>query len=249
MPSLGPNFKISFKVLTTMELKNNNFPIKSWAESDRPREKLIQFGRHSLSDSELLAILIGSGNKEETALDLSKRMLAANSNNLQELAKKSLHDLMDFKGIGEAKAITIIAALEFGRRKAYTPEVKKKQITSSREAYDYVKPMLLDLNHEEFWVIFLNRANAIIKSEIISRGGVAGTVVDSKLIFKSAIAQLANAIILCHNHPSGNTKPSEQDIQITKKLVQAGKLMEIPILDHIIFTNSAYYSFADEGLL
>lgn len=232
-----------------METVKENLPITAWAEDDRPREKLMSKGRHVLSDAELVAILIASGNTEETAVELSKRILNSVNNNLNELGKLTINDLTKFRGIGEAKAISIIAALELGRRRKETESTKREKITTSAGVYELFRPLLLDLPHEEFWVILLNRSSSIIKKEMISRGGVSGTVVDSKIIFKSAVENLASSVILCHNHPSGNTKPSEQDIQITKKLKEAGKLLEIPVLDHVIMSETGYYSFADEGMM
>ena len=223
--------------------------IKFWSEDDRPREKLLLKGRSALSDAELIAILIGSGNKEDSAVELSKKILEKATNNLNELGKLSVKDLMDFKGIGEAKAIGIVAALELGRRRKDTELLKREQISCSKDIFELFKPLLIDLPHEEFWILMLNRANKVIKPSRISQGGVSGTVADTKLIFKMAVENLASSVVLCHNHPSGNTKPSEADILLTKKLKEAGKVMEIPVLDHIIFTESAYYSFADEGLI
>ena len=223
--------------------------IKSWAMEDRPREKLLDKGRHILSEAELIAILIGSGSKNETAVELSKRILVNVNNNLNELGKLSVQELMKFKGIGEAKAISIIAALELGRRRKETEFIRKDKITSSKEVYEVIKPLLIDLPHEEFWLLILNRANFVIKKELISRGGVAGTVVDTKIIFKRAVDNYASSIIVCHNHPSGNLKPSEADIKLTKSIKEAGKVMEIPLLDHLIITEHGYYSFGDEGLI
>lgn len=232
-----------------METLKENLPITAWAEDDRPREKLMNKGRHVLSDAELIAILIASGNTEETAVELSKRILNSVNNNLNELSKLTINDLTKFRGIGEAKAISIIAALELGRRRKETEVNKRESIRTSANVYEIFKPFLLDLPHEEFWALFLNRSSGILKKELISRGGVSGTVVDSKIIFKAAIENLASSVILCHNHPSGNTKPSEQDVQITKKLKEAGRLLEIPVLDHVIVSETGYYSFADEGMM
>lgn len=223
--------------------------IKFWAEADRPREKLLLKGRSVLSDAELIAILISSGNKEHSAVELSKKILDRASNNLNELGKLSVKDLMKFKGIGEAKAIGIVAALELGRRRKGSDMIKRQKITSSKDIFELFKPMLTDLAHEEFWVLLLNRANKVIKPLRISQGGVSGTVADSKIIFLSAIESLASSIILCHNHPSGNLKPSDSDISLTRKLKEAGKVLEIAVLDHIIFSDNGYYSFADEGLM
>ncbi len=216
---------------------------------DRPREKLLDKGRHILTEAELIAILIGSGSKEETAVELSKRILVNVNNNLNELSKLSVQELMKFKGIGEAKAISIVAALELGRRRKEKDPGEREKITTSKEAYEIMKPLLIDLPHEEFWLIMLNRANFVIKKEQISRGGVAGTVVDTRIVFKTAVDNYASSIIVCHNHPSGNLKPSEADIKITKSIKEAGKIMEIPLLDHLIVTENNYYSFGDEGLI
>ena len=223
--------------------------IKTWAEEDRPREKLLLKGKAALSDAELIAILIGSGTPKLTAVDVAKLILSAVNNDLNELARLSVKDLMKHKGIGEAKAITIVSALELGRRRKETAATAKTQITCSTDIYNYIKPQLLDLPHEEFWIILLNRANIVMKKESISAGGVAGTVADPKIIFKKALEQLASSVILVHNHPSGNIKPSAADISLTKKMKEAGLFLDLPILDHIIFTNTDYYSFADEGML
>lgn len=232
-----------------MENTRQTLNIKSWAEDDRPREKLFLKGRQALSDAELIAILIGSGNREESAVELSKRILNSASNNLSELGKLSVSDLMNFKGIGDAKAISIIAALELGRRRKETETVKRDKITCSKDVFDIMQPFMLDLPHEEFWLLNLSRSNAVIKKELISRGGVSGTVVDTKMIFKSAVENLASSIIICHNHPSGNLKPSDADIRITKNIKEAGRVMDIQLFDHVIITESSYYSFNDEGML
>lgn len=223
--------------------------IKQWAEEDRPREKLLLKGKNALSDAELIAILIGSGNRNETAVELSKKILASINNDLNQLAKLNLTDLMQFNGIGEAKAITIAAALELGRRRKESSEEKKIKIGSSKNAYEAINDVLSDLPHEEFWVLYLNRKNEIIKRENISKGGVTGTVADGKIIFKNAVNLLASSVILCHNHPSGNLKPSEADIKLTKKMKEIGVIMETPVVDHIIVGNNNYFSFADENLL
>ena len=231
-----------------MENYTQSSGIKSWAEEDRPREKLMEKGRHALTEAELIAILIASGSRNETAVELSKRILTSVSNDLNDLGKLSVKELMKFKGIGEAKAISIVAALELGRRRKETKISKREKITTSKDVYEIMRPSMMDLPHEEFWLLMLNRANSVIKKELISRGGVAGTVVDSKLIFKTAIENYACSIIICHNHPSGNCKPSEQDIKITKNIKEAGKIMEIQLLDHLIVAENSFYSFADEGL-
>lgn len=223
--------------------------IKSWAIEDRPREKLMDKGRQILSEAELIAILIGSGSRSETAVELSKRILSTVENNLNELGKLSVKELTKFKGIGEAKAISIVAALELGRRRKETEVKKRDKITTSKDVFDIMSAGMIDLQHEEFWILLLNRANAVIKKEQISRGGVSGTVVDTKIIFKLAVEHFASSLIICHNHPSGNLKPSDADIRITKTIKEAGKIMEVPLVDHLIITDSAYFSFADEGLL
>lgn len=223
--------------------------IKTWAEDDRPREKLVLKGRNALSDAELVAILIGSGSREESAVSLSKRILASVENNLDKLARLSLADLMKFKGIGEAKAISIIAALEVGRRKKDLAAEINPSISSSKDAYLLFLPVLEDLPHEESWVLLMNRANKVIYRQMLSVGGIHGTVIDSKILFKMAIDKLASGIILAHNHPSGNVKPSEDDIRLTSRLSKAGKILEIPILDHIIIAGKNYFSFADEDMM
>ncbi|MDB4061762.1 DNA repair protein RadC [Vicingaceae bacterium] len=226
-----------------------NLTIKAWAEEDSPREKFALKGKSSLSDAELIAILIGSGNKNESAVELSKRILSAVNNNLNELGRIDLGDLMKFKGIGEAKAITIAAALELGRRRKLTEVIKNPKITSSGDIYEIMSPLLSDLKHEEFWVVILNQGNKVIHKSTVSSGGVAATIADPKLIFKPFSEKLGSSIILCHNHPSGNLTPSAAEIQLTKKNVEAGKLFDIRALDHIIIANDKYYSFADEGMM
>jgi len=223
--------------------------IKSWAEEDRPREKLMLKGKHVLSDAELIAILIGSGNADESAVELSKRILADAQNNLQELSRKSVKDLTLFKGVGEAKAISIVAALELGRRRKEATGIIRSKISTSKDAVEIFQPLLGDLLHEEFWILFMNRANHILGRQQVSKGGMSGTVVDPKLIFKAALDMKASSIILCHNHPSGNLKPSESDIKLTKSLSEAGRVLEIPVLDHVIVTQNGFISFADEGMM
>lgn len=222
--------------------------ITDWALEDRPREKLMANGRQALSDAELIAILIGSGNREETAVELAKRILKNAENNLNTLGKLSLNDLQKFKGIGEAKAITIVAAMELGRRRKLSEILEKKVINTSKDIFELFHPILADLPHEEFWIVFLSRSNKIIDKLKISQGGVSGTIIDVRLIMKPAIEKLASSIILCHNHPSGTLNPSKEDIEITKKIREAGKIMDIEVLDHIIVTDKAYYSFGDEGI-
>jgi DNA repair protein RadC len=226
-----------------------NLVIKSWAEEDRPREKLLLKGKAALSDAELIGILIGSGTPKLTAVDVAKLILKTVNNDLNELAKLSVGELRKTKGIGEAKAIAIVSALELGRRRKETTAAIKTKITCSTDIYHYIRPQLLDLPHEEFWVILLNRANVVMKKLPVSTGGVAGTVADPKIIFKQAIEHLASAIVLVHNHPSGNLKPSAADLTLTKKMKEAGAFLDLPILDHLIFAEGGYYSFADEGVL
>jgi DNA repair protein RadC len=223
--------------------------IKSWAEEDRPREKLLLKGKNALSDAELLAILLGSGSADESAVELGKRILNSAGNNLNELAKISLGDLQKFRGIGEVKALTIAAALELGRRRKDAEVHEKPQVKSSLDAFSLMSGRLLDLPHEEFWVVYLNRNCRVIKEENISRGGIAGTVVDVKLIMKSALECTASSIILFHNHPSGNHNPSPEDIKITKRIAEAARLFEISVFDHLIIYENKYTSFADEGYL
>jgi DNA repair protein RadC len=223
--------------------------IKSWSPEDRPREKLLLKGTSALSDAELIAILLGSGTTTMSAVDLGKKILSGVNNNLHELARLSVKDLMKTKGIGEAKAITIVASLELGRRRKELDPEEKAKITSSKDAYDQISAHLLDLPHEEFWVLLLNRANRVIKKVQISQGGVAGTVADPKIIFKSALEELASGVIIAHNHPSGNLNASQADIELTKKIKEGGRLLEIQLLDHIIVAGQKYLSFADEGLL
>ncbi|MES2799312.1 MAG: DNA repair protein RadC [Bacteroidota bacterium] len=223
--------------------------IKSWAEDDRPREKFLLKGRTSLSDSELLAILLGSGSTDKSAVDLAKEILAAVDNDLYQFSRMNLNDLCKFKGVGPAKAITILASLELGRRKVDNGSAKKLKITSSKDAYLHAKTFLSDLEHEEFYCLFLNRANEVIKTQRISTGSSTGTVVDGKMIFKMALEHYSTGIILLHNHPSGQCKPSEQDKRLTKQLVEFGKHIDLTVYDHLIFTDQSYFSFADEGIL
>ncbi len=229
-------------------MEQNKTSIKQWAEEDRPREKLLLKGKSVLSEAELIGILIGSGTRTLTAVDLAKQILHSVNHNLNLLAKLSINDLKKFKGIGEAKAISIVSALELGRRRKESDQPKVIKITSSKSAYDIMKPYLQDVPHEEFWVLLLNKANQLLKPVTISQGGVSGTVADPKIIFKSALEALASSIILVHNHPSGNLKPSQTDLNLTKKLKEAGRILEIPVLDHLIYTDSGYFSMADEGV-
>jgi DNA repair protein RadC len=223
--------------------------IKSWSPEDRPREKLLLKGTSALSDAELVAILIGSGTPKMSAVELSKKILLQGKNNLNELARLSVKDLMKIKGIGEAKAITIVAALELGRRRKEQDPEEKPKITSSKDAFDLLKGEMMDLPNEEFWVLLVNRANRVIKKKRVSEGGVSGTVADPKIIYKMALEELASGIIVAHNHPSGNLQASQSDIDLTKKLKEAGKFLEIQLLDHIIIANQKYLSFADEGMI
>jgi DNA repair protein RadC len=223
--------------------------IKAWAEEDRPREKLSMQGRRALTDAELIAILIGSGSRTETAVELSKRILHHYDNDLNRLAKASIQELSNFRGIGEAKAISIIAALEIGRRRGDTEVKAVESILSSKDAYNLMRRHLVDLNHEEFWIILLGRSSKVLGKELISKGGLSGTVADPKIIFHIALQHQASGIILIHNHPSGNLKPSQLDISLTKRLSEAGRMLDIQILDHLIIGDTGYYSFGDESLL
>lgn len=223
--------------------------ISSLAEEDRPREKLLLKGKASLSEAELIAILIGSGTRSLSAVDLSKHILASVDNDLGQLAKLSVKDLQRFKGIGEAKAISIVSALELGRRRKVAEPSKRVKITSSSDVYELMKPELLDESVEFFYIVLLNRANLVIKKQIISQGGTSATIADPKLIFKYAMDNMAQSLILVHNHPSGNLKPSDADLRLTKKLVEVGKNLELSVLDHVIFTDVGYFSFADESMI
>jgi DNA repair protein RadC len=232
-----------------MESSKEYYPIREWAEDDRPREKLLLKGRQSLSDAELIAILMGSGSRNESAVDLAKRILKESSDNLMELSKLSVQDLMKFKGVGEAKAISIIAALELGKRRRGAEALERKKISSSKDVFEFFSSLVSDLTYETFYILLLNRANSIIRGVQISEGGISGTVADPKKIFKLALDHNATSIILCHNHPSGNVKPSQDDIALTKKIKKAGETMDISVLDHIILGDEKYYSFADEGMM
>lgn len=227
----------------------NRVPIKNWAEDDRPREKLLLKGKNSLSDAELLALLLGTGNRNESALDVGKCILREVKGNLVELSRLGINDLTGFKGIGKAKAIIIIAAMELGRRRNEAEVIAKDKITNSNDAFNIFRSTIADLPYEEFWIILLNKANRVIRKCIISEGGVSGTVVDPKKIFKIALDNRASSIILGHNHPSGNIQPSEADQKITKKIREAGILLDVSVLDHLIIGDEKYYSFADEGAL
>ena len=223
-------------------------PIHQWAEDDRPREKFLLKGKNALSDSELLAILIGSGSKNESAVQLCQRILGASDNNLNTLGKMSVTQLTHFKGIGEAKALSIAAALELGRRRRIEETIELKKITSSKSVFEIMQPIIGELPHEEFWVLYLNNSNKVIYKSQLSKGGITGTVVDIRLIFKTAFEQNATALILTHNHPSGKLKASEADLKVTRQIKQAAQTLDIQILDHIIITDNNYFSFQDEGI-
>ncbi len=223
--------------------------IKNWAAEDRPREKMLEKGISSLSDTELLAILLGSGIKNHSAVELAKLILKKAENNLNELGKLDVRTLQKTKGVGEARAITIIAAMELGRRRKMSEILNRKQISSSSDVFELFQPILSDLPYEEFWVLLLNRSNKIIDKVKISQGGLTGTIIDVRLILKHAIERLSTSIILCHNHPSGNLQPSDSDCKITEKIKEAGNYLDLPVVDHIIVCNSSYFSFADEGRL
>jgi len=223
--------------------------IKAWAVEDRPREKLISRGLSALTDAELIAILISSGNSRESAVELSRRIMESIHHNLNELGKLNCDELKKFRGIGQAKAITLIAAMELGRRRNQSEALDNGQIKGSRDAADYLRPEIGDLAYEEFWVLFLNRQNKVIDKRKLSQGGMTGTVIDVRLVLKLALEKHATSMIFCHNHPSGNLDPSEADKKITKQLKEAAAVMEIPVIDHLIVTQAGYFSFADEGLL
>lgn len=232
-----------------MEGKQGTFSIKNWSQDDQPREKLLFKGKAALSDAELVAILIGSGNREESAVALCKRILASTDNNLSALGKLSIKQLTAFKGIGEAKAISIIAALELGRRRRGEEALEKNKITSSKSVFELMQPIIGDLQHEEFWIVYLNNSNKVIQKTQLSKGGITGTLVDVRLVLKNALEVGALGLILAHNHPSGTLKPSEADKNITQKLKTAAQSLDIKVLDHLIITEKAYFSFADENVL
>lgn len=232
-----------------MKKKHTSFSIKNWSEDDRPREKLVAKGSNALSDAELIAILIGSGSRDESAVSLSKRVLSSVGHNLNALGKTTLQQLMTFKGIGEAKAITIAAAMELGRRRRDETTLQKKKITSSQAVFEVMQPIIGELPHEEFWVLYLNNSNKILQTFQLSKGGITGTLVDTRLVFKNALQVGAVAIILAHNHPSGTLTPSEADKNLTQKLKKAGESLDIKVLDHVIVAENQYISFADAGLL
>lgn len=232
-----------------MGTDHQKLSIKMWAVEDRPREKLLLKGRSALSDSELVALLIGSGNNKVSAVELSKEILSSVENDLNKLGKMTIKELMRFEGIGEAKAISIAAALELGRRRRTGNKKREQKITTSTDVFELMRSHFEDLPHEEFWVILLNRGNVVLGKSKISQGGVSGTVADPKIIFKMAIEHLASAIVLCHNHPSGNLCPSDSDIKLTEQMVKSGNLIGIPVLDHVIFAEKNFYSFTDEGAI
>ncbi len=236
--------------MTLMFAKMKDFvSIKNWADDERPREKLIKNGKAALSNAELLALLLSTGTVKQSALDLARTILTRFNNDLNELAKSGIKDLCKIDGIGPAKAVTIIAAIELAGRRQALDSREKKMISSSKDAYNIVRNILEDLNHEEFWILTLNRKNGVIAEYRISEGGLTSTVVDQRKIFKIALDDKSTGIILFHNHPSGNTQPSEADNQLTKKLKDGGKILDISVLDHLIITQKGYYSYADEGLL
>jgi DNA repair protein RadC len=232
-----------------MGTDHQKLSIKMWAEEDRPREKLLLKGRSALSDSELVALLIGSGNNKVSAVELSKEILNSAENDLSKLGKLTIKELMRFEGIGEAKAISIAAAMELGRRRRTGTKKREQKITTSTDVFELMRSHFEDLPHEEFWVILLNRGNVVLGKRKISQGGVSGTVADPKIIFKMAIEHLASAIVLCHNHPSGNLYPSDADIKLTEQMVKSGNLIGIPVVDHVIFAEKNFYSFTDEGAI
>tara|TARA_R110000850_G_scaffold16697_6_gene51851 strand:- start:43018 stop:43746 length:729 start_codon:yes stop_codon:yes gene_type:complete len=229
--------------------KPTSFSIKNWSEDDRPREKLLQKGRAALSDAELIAILIGSGNRDESAVDLSKRILNEAGSSLNALGKLSIEQLMQYKGIGEAKAITIAAAMELGRRRRGEEAVQQKKITASASVFELMQPVIGELGHEEFWILYLNNSNKVIQKRQLSMGGITGTLVDVRLVMKTALECGATSLILTHNHPSGTLTPSQPDKQLTEKVKNAAASLDIKVLDHIIITEKSYFSFADEGIL
>ncbi|WP_452597354.1 RadC family protein [Pontimicrobium sp. MEBiC01747] len=232
-----------------MHKKLASFSIKNWSEGDQPREKLLNKGKEVLSDAELVAILIGSGNKHESAVDLCKRILASVNNNLSELGKLTTKQLMNFNGIGEAKAVSIVAALELGRRRRGSEALDRKKITSSRSVFELMQPIIGELPHEEFWIIYVNNSNKVIQKNQLSKGGITGTLVDVRLALKMALEVGAIGIVLAHNHPSGTLSPSKADIALTKKLKLASESLDIKVLDHLIITEKSYFSFADSNLL
>ena len=223
--------------------------IKNWSEADRPREKLIRKGKSVLTDTELLAILLGSGSRHESAIDLARRMLTDNEHNLGKLGQLSIHQLMNYRGVGQAKAVLISAAMEMGRRRQMTDKGLKITIKSSKDVFELLQPVLGDLPHEEFWIVYLNNANKVVYHAQLSRGGITGTLVDVRLVLKKALELGAVALVLAHNHPSGTLKPSIADKQLTEKLKNAAVALDIKVLDHLIITETKFFSFADENIL
>lgn len=240
---------MAFCTLARMEKRGKHVKLKSLSEDDRPREKLMSIGKHGLSDAELVAIIINSGNSSETSVQLAQRMLSEHKNNINELAKLGIAELKRFRGVGTAKAITVVAAFELGRRRKESEAIDRIKITSSSVAYQLLQKRLGDLPHEEFWMLILNRANQVIREEYISKGGISGTVVDVRLICKAAVENSASGIVIAHNHPSGQITPSEQDKHITRKLKEALKIFDISLLDHLIIGDQKYFSFADDMIL
>lgn len=238
-----------FFYLRKIQMREEKLAIKAWAEDDRPREKLREKGAASLSDAELLAIILGSGHGSESALDLAMKMLRQFHSNLQEFQKADYHQLITFKGVGPAKAVFILAALEISRRLKYSRALERKLIKCSTDAFSYFEPMLAHKTHEEFWVLYLNNRNAVIHSVLLSKGGLTGTIVDSREVFRKALELKSTNLILAHNHPSGSNAPSQADKELTKKLVDAGRLLDINVLDHLIVSENGYLSFSDEGMI
>lgn len=227
----------------------SRIPIRDWAKNDRPREKLMTLGARSLSDAELLAILIRSGSAKESALDLAKRILAKTGNDLHRLSALGVTELTEHKGMGEAKALAIVAAMELGRRRRSTDAPERPSITSSAAAFELIRSKLADLQHEEFWLLLLDRGNRLLELLSVSSGGMHGTVADPKVIFKKALDKRASCLVLCHNHPSGQLRPSEEDIVLTRKLTEGARLLDIAVQDHLIVASTGYYSFADNGMM
>ena len=222
--------------------------VKDWADEDRPREKLLHKGIHNLSNAELLAIIIGSGNRQETVVELAQRILSSVENNLNKLGKLTVSQLIsEFNGIGTAKAVSIVAALELGKRRKAADNLPREQILCSEDIYRIFHPLLGDLHFEEFWLLLLNRSNKVVDKIRISQGGVSETTVDCRLILREAVLKLASGIVLCHNHPSGNTQPSRQDDVLTRKVLESARLMDIHLLDHVIISDENYFSYSDSG--
>ncbi|MDZ7877591.1 MAG: DNA repair protein RadC [Saprospiraceae bacterium] len=237
------------RALQLSDSTTKKMPVKAWAEENRPREKMLIHGNDVLSDADLIAILIGSGTVDVNAVELAEQILLSVDGNLSELGRRSVKDLMKFKGIGEAKAVTIVAALEFGRRRQFSDVLKRENIRNAADIFTFMLPTMIDLPHEEFWIILLNQAKDVISKHRISTGGVTGVMIDAKMVFRPALEALAPNLILVHNHPSGQLKPSKQDIDLTHKLRFAGKTLDIIVVDHVIITRSGYFSFSDENLL